>query len=263
MYPTYYVPGISISLAFAFDLLTLNVEHTVKTKVLGLHRQWCCFRRWVFGLRILFFHCLYWHTHTHTSIYVVGRIGHLSAPLLPIADGGFYAPPGWHNHHTGNHLSGIAHTNSKCVHVWYRARQRNIPLLPWLRARFAPDSRLVLLGGNFQAMRGDLTIVCLSTQEFVFGTHLRPIVHGMHGPTSVSAHGLLGVLDIFLGGNISQCGDGHGGKVDVLSMGPLSGASQALDVASFAYTQQHSRTSSFQVGDWCLRTATSNFYRGM
>ena len=80
------------------------------------------------------------------------------------------------------------------------------PLLQWLRAHVAPDSRLVLLGGDFQCNPGWYvdhmsvhTAIAPSLLEFAADMHLQPFTHGMHGPTWVSAQGFIGALDFFLG----------------------------------------------------------------
>ena len=66
------LPDVSISLASAVDLLTVNVEHTVKTKVRALRRllQQLQYPAVVLLQEVgvlpkhFVVHCLYWHTHT-------------------------------------------------------------------------------------------------------------------------------------------------------------------------------------------------------
>ena len=63
-----------------FDLLSPNVEHTVKTEIVALRPllQWCGFFAVVFLQEIgtrpphFMFHCLYWHTFTVVSSSFAG-----------------------------------------------------------------------------------------------------------------------------------------------------------------------------------------------
>ena len=85
------------------------------------------------------------------------------------------------------------------------------PLLQWLRAYAAPDSRLVLLGRDFPCNPG-WSVDCVSVHteiapgllEFVADMHLQPFTHGMRGPTWVSALGFVGALDFFLNHCVSS-----------------------------------------------------------
>ena len=78
-------------------------------------------------------------------------------------------------------------------------------MLQWLCAQVAPDSRLVLLEGDFQCTLGwprhkEVAPVLL---VFVAHMHLPRFVHSMAGPTWVSAQGLVRASDSFLGRNAS------------------------------------------------------------
>ena len=87
----------------------------------------------------------------------------------------------------------------------------NCPLLQWQCAQVAPDSRLVLLGGDFHCNPG-WSPYCVSVRteiarvllEFVVDVHLHPTyMHGMQGPTWVSAQGFAGALGFCLSRHVS------------------------------------------------------------
>ena len=83
-------------------------------------------------------------------------------------------------------------------------------LLQWLHAHVAPDSRLVLVGGDCHC-NAEWSADCVSAHtkvavvllEFVANKHLQPFVHGMQGPTLVRAQGFVGALDFFLSRTMS------------------------------------------------------------
>ena len=84
------------------------------------------------------------------------------------------------------------------------------PLLQWLRAHVAPDSRLVIMGGDFQCNPGwSADCVSVNTEiapvlsQFAADMTLLPFTHGMSGPTWVSAQGFVGALDFFLSRRVS------------------------------------------------------------
>ena len=79
------------------------------------------------------------------------------------------------------------------------------PLLQWLRTHGAPDSQLVLMGGDFQCNPGwSADCVSVNTKiapvlsEFAADMTLLPFTHGMCGPTWVRAQGFVGAFDFFL-----------------------------------------------------------------
>ena len=84
------------------------------------------------------------------------------------------------------------------------------PLPQWLRAHVALDSRLVLLGGDFQcnpvwpadgvSVHTEMAAVLL---EFATDVQLLPFARGMCGSTWVSAQGFVGALDFLLSRRVS------------------------------------------------------------
>ena len=84
------------------------------------------------------------------------------------------------------------------------------PLLLWLPAHAAPDSRLDLMGGDFQYNPGwsaDCpsvnTKIALVLSEVAADMTLLPFTHGMSRPTWVDSHGSLVALDFFLHRRVS------------------------------------------------------------
>ena len=82
-------------------------------------------------------------------------------------------------------------------------------MLQWLRAHVVPDSRLVLLRGDFQCTpRWYAICVSVHTEivtvllDFAADIDFLPFTHGMRGPTLVSAQGCV-ALDSSLNGHVS------------------------------------------------------------
>ena len=195
-----------------FDLLTLNVERTVKTKVVALRRllQWSGYPAVLLlqeggALPPRFmFHCLYWHTFTVVSSSPAG-VALLVHPDLQLCIGDFTQHPDDRaNVLELTYQDTFIQVVNASVSAKGTAKEKR-PLLQWLRAHLAPDSRLVLLGGDFQCNRGWLVrYVSVHTEiapvllEFAVDMHLHPFTDGMRGPTWVSAQGFVGALDFFL-----------------------------------------------------------------
>ena len=150
-----------VSMPAGFDLLTLNVEHTVKTKVMALRQL----LPWSGDPAVVFlqetgvspprfvFHCLYWHTYTVVSSSSAG-VAILVSWDSQLQMGGF-------THHPDGRATVLEltyrETPMQVVNVYMSAKgtaKEYHPLLQWLRAHVAPDSKLVLMGGDFQCNPG-------------------------------------------------------------------------------------------------------------
>ena len=193
------------------------MEHTVKTKVVALRRllKWAEYP--AVGLlqdtgilppRFVF-HYLYWHTFTKVASSSGG------VAILVCRDSHLHVGDFMH------HLEGRAivlelvykGVPMQVVNVYMSAKgtvKEYHPLLHWLRAHVAPDSRLVLMGGDFQCNPGwSADCVSVNTEitwvlsKFVTDMALLPFTHGMSGPTWISAPGFVGALDFFLSRRVS------------------------------------------------------------
>ena len=97
------------------------------------------------------------------------------------------------------------------VHICAKGTTKEYRSLPqWLCAHVAPDSQLVLIGGDFQCHPGWLadcvsanTEIAPVLSEFAADMTLLPFTHGMSGPTWVRAQGFVGALDFFLSRRVS------------------------------------------------------------
>ena len=155
------------------------------------------------------FHCLYWHTFT--------VVFSLSAGVAILVRGDSQLRVGDFTHHLDGRaiVLELAYRDTpvQVVNAYLSAKgttKEYRPVLQWLRAHVALDSRLVLLGGDFQCNPG-WSVDCVSVHtemapllpEFAVDMHLLPFTHGMRGPTWVSAQGSVGALDFFLSGHLS------------------------------------------------------------
>ena len=209
-------PVSSMEMLAGFDLLTLNVEHTVKTKIVALRQllQWSGYPAVVLLQEIgtpppVIFHCLYWHTFAAVSSSSAG-VAILVRPDSQLRIGDF-------THHLDGRAIVLelayrdtpvqvfnAYPSAKGTAKEYR------PLLQWPCAHVAPDPRLVFLGGDFQCNPG-WSADCASVHaervpvllEFAAYIHLLPFTHGMRGPTWVSAQGFVGALGFSLSRRVS------------------------------------------------------------
>ena len=203
---------VSVAMPTGFDLLTLNVEHTVKTKVMALRQllQWSEYPAVVLLQETgilpprFVFHCLCCHTFTVVSSSSAG------VAILFRRDSQLHIGDFVH------HLEGRAivlelvpkGTPVQVVNAYMSAEgtaKEYRPLLQWLRAHVAPDSQLVLMGGDFQCNPGwSADCVSVNTEiapvlsEFAADMTLLPFTHGMSGRTWVSAQSFVGALDFFL-----------------------------------------------------------------
>ena len=158
----------SVTMPAGFDLLTLFVEHTVKTKVMALRQllQWSGYPAVVLLQETgmlpprFVFHYLYWHTFTlvsssPTSVAILVR----RASQLHIRD--------FVHHPEGRAMVlelAYRGTLVQVVNVYMSAKGKGKeyrPLLHWLRAHVALDSRLVIMGRDLQCNRG-WSAVCVS-----------------------------------------------------------------------------------------------------
>ena len=95
-------PVIPVDALAGFDLLTLNVEHTMKTKVVALRHllQWSGYPTVVLLQEVgalparFVFHCLYWHTFTVVSSSSAKNLSWQSVEVA--VDYGFKWDPGSH-----------------------------------------------------------------------------------------------------------------------------------------------------------------------
>ena len=192
--------------------LTLNVEHTVKTKVLALRQllQWSEYPAVVLlqDTGILpprfVFHCLYWHTFTVVSSSSAG------VAILVRRDSQLHIGDFVHHPEGRAIVLELVYkgTPVQVVNLYMSAKgtaKEYHPLLQWLRAHVAPDSQLVLMGGDFQCNPGwSADCVSVNTEiapvlcEVAADMTLLLFTHGMFGPTWVSARGFVGALDFFL-----------------------------------------------------------------
>ena len=127
------------------DLLTQNVEHTFKTKVMALRQllQWSGYPAMVLlqetgTLPPLFvFHCLSWHTFTIVSSLSAG------VTILVRRDSQLHIGDFVH-HPKGRAVSELPYrgTPVQVAHVYMSAKgtaKEYCPLLRWLRAHVAPN----------------------------------------------------------------------------------------------------------------------------
>ena len=202
----------SMSIRASFDLLTLNVEHTVKTKAMEPRQllQWSGYRAVVFlqETRLLLprfvVHCLYWHTDTVVSSSSAG----VAIPVprdTQLQMGGF-------THHPNGRDIVLEYTYMEIpvqvVIVYMSAKgtaKEYRPMLQWLCTHVFPDSKLVLMGADFQCNPGwsvdYLSVspeIALVLSNSVADMALLPFTHGICGPTWVSVYELVGVSDFFL-----------------------------------------------------------------
>ena len=201
----------------SFDLLTLNVEHTVKIEEMALRQL----LKWSGYLAVVFlqetgvlppcfvFHFPYWHAYTVVSSSSA-RAAILVRRDSQVQIGGF-------THHP-NGRARVLELNYRespmqAVNVYMSAKgpaKEHRPLLEWPRVHVAPDSKLVLMGAVFQCNLGwsvDCVLVSTGTahvlSEFAADMALLPFTHSMCGPTWVSVQGSLGALDFFLSRRVS------------------------------------------------------------
>ena len=191
--------------------------NTVETKVMALRQliQWSGHpvvvllqETGVLPPRFVF-HCLYWHTFTVVNSSSAG------VTILERRDSQLHIGDFVH-HPKGKAI--VLELIYKCipvqvVNVYMSAKgttKEYRPLLQWLRAHVAPDSRLVLVGGDFQCNPGWLadcvsvnTEIALVLSEFVAHMAMLPFTHGMSGRTWASAQGFVGALDFFLSRRVS------------------------------------------------------------
>ena len=200
-----------------FDLLTLHVEHTIETKVMALRQliQWSGYpavvllqETGVLPPRFVF-HCLYWHTFT------VVTSSSASVTILVRRDSQLHIGDFVHHPKGRAIVLELVYkgTPVQVVNVYMLAKgtaKEYRPLLQWLCAHVAPDSRLVLMGEDFQCNPGwSADCVFVNTEiapalsEFVADMALLPFTHGMCGPTWVNAQVFVGALDFFLSRRVS------------------------------------------------------------
>ena len=208
---------VPAALPARFDLLTLNVERTVKTKVMALRQllQWAEYpavvllqETWVQPPRFVF-HCLYWHT--------VAKVASSSARVAILVHCDSQLHVGDFMHHPKGRAIVLELVYKgvpmQVVNVYMFAKgtaKEYRRLLHWLRAHVAPNSRLVLIGGDFQCNPGwSADCVSVNTEitpvlsGVVSDMALLPFTHGICGPTCISAQGFVGALDFFLSRRVS------------------------------------------------------------
>ena len=140
----------------AFDLLTLNVEQTMKTKVVALCQmvQWSGYPPVVLLQEVgvlpshFVLHCLYWQTYTAVSSSSAG------VAVLVWHDSQLHI--GDFTHHPEGRAIVLKVTYRgiliQIVNVYMSAKgtsKEYCPLLKWLRAHVAPGSCMVLMGVDF------------------------------------------------------------------------------------------------------------------
>ena len=209
---------VSADMAAVFDLLTLNVEHTVKTIVVALRQllEWAEYRAvvplqetGVLPPRFVF-HCLYLHTFTKVALSSAG------VSVLVCCDSHLHV--GDFKHHPEGRAIVVElvckGVSMQVVNVYMSTKgtaKEYRPLPHWLRAHVAPDSELFSVGGHFQCIPGwSAGCVFVNTEitpvlsEFVTDMALLPFTHGMSGPTWIIAQGFLGARDFFLRRRVSS-----------------------------------------------------------
>ena len=144
-----------------FDLLTLNVEHTIKTKIVALRQllQWSGYPAVVLLQEVgvlpscFAFHCLYWHTFTVISSSSNG------VAVLVRRDSQLHI--GDFTHHPQARAIVLERTYCdtpiQAANAYLSAKgtaKEYRPLLQWLHAHVTPNLRLVLLGGYLQCNLG-------------------------------------------------------------------------------------------------------------
>ena len=146
------------------------------------------------------FHCLYWHTLTMVSSSSAGV-------AIPVRRDSQWRVGDFTHHPDGRAIVfelTYRDTPIQVVNAYLSAKgtaKEYRPLLQCLRAHGTPDSRLVLLGGDFQC-NPEWSADCMSVHteiaprllEFAVDMHLLPFTHGMRD----SAQGFVGALDFFL-----------------------------------------------------------------
>ena len=190
---------------------------SVKTKVVALRQvlQWSEYpavvllqETGVLPPRFVF-HCLYWHTFTVVSSSSGG------VAILVRRDSQLHIGDSLHHPEGRAIVLELVYkgTPVQVVNVYMSAEgkaKEYRPLLQWLRAHVAPDSQLVLMGGDFQCSLGwSADCVSVNTKiapvlsQFTADMTLLPFTHGKSGPTWVSAPGFVGALDFFLSRRLS------------------------------------------------------------
>ena len=166
------VAPVSTAMPTKFDLLTLNVEHTVKTKVMALRQllQWSGYPAVVLLQETgvppprFVFHCLYRNTFTTVASSFAG------ATILVRRDSHLHI--GYFVHHPEDTAivlelvyKGVlmqivnVHMSAKGTAKEYR------PLLHWLHAHVAPNSQLVLMGGELPVQPGVVCGLCVCQHQ--------------------------------------------------------------------------------------------------
>ena len=182
-----------------FDLPTRNVKHIIKTKVVVLRQllQWAEYpavvhlqETGVLPPRFVFY-CLHWHTFTNVASSSAG-VAILVRRDSHLQNGDFMHHPEGRPIVLELFCKGMpmqvvnVYMSTKGTATEYRT------LLHWLCAHVAPDSRLVLMGGDFQCNPGWSVNVSVNTEitpvlcEFVADMALLPFTDGMSGPTWIS-----------------------------------------------------------------------------
>ena len=153
--------AVPAAMPAGFDLLTLNVEHTVKTKVVALMQllQWAKYpvvdllqETGALPPRFVF-HYLAWHTFT--------KVASSSAGVAIVVRRGSHLHLGDFMHHPEGRAIVLELVYNgmpiQVVNVYMSAKgtaKEYRPLLHWLRAHVAPDSGFVLVGGGFPMQPG-------------------------------------------------------------------------------------------------------------
>ena len=146
---------VSASMPAGFDLLTLNAEHTVKTKVVALRQllQWAEYPAVVLLQETgvlppcFVFHSLYWHTFANVA-------SSAAVAILVRRDSHLHVGDFIHHQERRAIVFEVVYKGvpMQVVNVYMSAQgtaKEYRPLLLWLRAHVAPDSGLFFMGGGF------------------------------------------------------------------------------------------------------------------